>query len=482
MRRQIAIVTSIVFVVSIFAGVPAQSSNFSMGALLNSQWTCIDSNKSTNGPISEIKVAELEFAPTTVKKDKTFTTVTFTKFNLKSSKDLYTVVALAVFTQKKTYKQAFIPIKPIDGVQKLNFSVKVPTKEIKEIVLNITIQNPKNQKVGGSCIPTSVYTKMLPITLPTPTPTPTLTPTETAFKGDPVLEKIRQRLPFLKTKQASENKGTINWILGPNVPPGYQQSLEEQGNDLANAFPETYQWEGEAIIIIGDIFNWPLEEIKISNQCKSFVNQMITFWKDLPFLNNRLLAGASFCDGLPITVIRPNPSSPQAGADLMAQEIGGEIQFNAVKRNPRTSALDRGQLLIPNWYLQAGQTANAFIAYALKNKSITGAVDTVRLNSECQNVLLNQMRPESVAGLGVTNCDYTKGFASVRLMIALYGWDATERWFSGFTSSRDYEDAFLAAYGQSLAKFEALADDYWRYLYDPKYEPKELLAALSAAK
>ena len=92
------------------------------------------------------------------------------------------------------------------------------------------------------------------------------------------------------------------------------------------------------------------------------------------------------------------------------------------------------------------------------------------------------MRPDSVAGLGVTNCDYTKGFASVRLMIALYGWDATERWFSGFTSSRDYEDAFLAAYGQSLAKFEALADDYWKYLYDLKYEPKELIAALNAAK
>ena len=326
--------------------------------------------------------------------------------------------------------------------------------------------------------------KQAPSPTPTPavTPTPTPTPSATAFKGDPVLEKIRQRLPLLKTKQASENKGTINWILGPNVPSGYQKSLEEQGNDLANAFPETYQWEGAAIILIGDIFIWPLEEIKISNQCKGFVNQMITFWKDLPFLNNRLLAGASYCDGLPITIIRPNPSSPQAGADLMAQEIGGEIQFNAVRRNPRTSALDRGQLVIPNWYMQGGQTANAFIAYALKNKSITGAVDTVRLNSECQNVLLNQMRPESVAGLGVTNCDYTKGFASVRLMIALYGWDATERWFSGFTSSRDYEDAFLAAYGQSLAKFEALADDYWKYLYDLKYKPKELIAALNAAK
>ncbi len=67
-------------------------------------------------------------------------------------------------------------------------------------------------------------------------------------------------------------------------------------------------------------------------------------------------------------------------------------------------------------------------------------------------------------------------------MIALYGWDATVKWFSGFSTSRDYEEAFLVAYGQPLAKFEALADDYWDYLNGKTYEGKALLTALNAAK
>jgi hypothetical protein len=479
-NKRSVFITSTLLATLFLNSLTTATANFSVGALLNSQWTCIDPKLSSGGPISDIKVAELEFAPTTIKKDKTFTTVTFTKFKLKSSKGLFTAVALGVFTQTKTYKQSFIPIRPIDGVQKINFSVKVPTKEIKEIVLNITIQNPKNQKVGGSCIPTSVYTNMLPT--PTPTPSPTPTASSAGLKGDPVLEKIRQRLPMLETQQASENRGTINWIVGPNVPADYQKLLEQQSKDLESAFPITYQWEGPAIVIIGDVLTWPVSEIQISDQCKNFVNRMIESWKNLQNLDKRLLAGSSYCDSQSINVIRPNPSAPQPDADLMAQEIGVQIQVNSIKLNPKIATLRLDEIVVPNWFLQGGQSINSFIAFVYKNKNITGAIDKVYLSSECRNVLLNQMRPENSASLGITNCDYTKGFASVRLMIALYGWDATERWFSGFSSPRDYEDAFLAAYGQPLAKFEALADDYWRYLYDPKYEPKELIAALNAAE
>jgi hypothetical protein len=472
MRKRFLFVTSVVLSALVLNGLTAEGSNFNTGALLNSQWTCLDARLSNSGPISEQKIAELEFAPTTVKKDKTFTTVTFTKFNLKSSKGLFTSVGLQVFNGKKTYKQSFIPLKPMDGTQKINFSVKVPTQEIKDIVFGISIQDPKNRKIGGACIPTSLYTSMLPSPKPTSTPT--------AFKGDLVLEKIRQMIPMLKTDKVSENKGTINWIVGPNVPAGYKEALEEQGNDLAKAFPELYKWEGTADIIIGDILNWPVNEIKISAQCKKFVDGIIIFWKDLPYLNSRLLGGASSCDGHPIVVIRPNPSAPQPDADLMAQEIGGEIQYNAVKRNPRTSTLSRGELVIPNWYLQGGQSANAFIAFAYKNKSLTRAIDKVVGNTECRNVSLNQMRPENKAGQAISNCDYIKGFVSVRLMIALYGWDAAEKWFSGFSSSRDYEDAFLVAYGQPLTKFEALADDYWNYLNGMAFS-ENLVAALKVA-
>ena len=368
--------------------------------------------------------------------------------------------------------------------------------------LPTSLEAAVNPKIGGKCtkknqivlvgktklICTSVKKSLIwqkysekPTPTPTPTPIPTPTPTQTAFKGDPVLEKIRQMIPKLQPNKLSENKGTINWIVGSNVPTGYQKTLEEQGNDLASTFPDLYKWEGAADIIIGDILTWPVSEIKISNQCKTFVDRMIIFWKDLPFLNNRLLAGASSCDGHPIVVIRPNPAAPQPDADLMAQEIGGEIQFNAVRRNPRTSTLNRGELVIPNWFLQGGQSANAFIAFAYKNKSLTRAIDKFAGNTECRNVLLNQMRPDKQTNQGISNCDYTKGYVSVRLMIALYGWDATEKWFAGFTSSRDYEDAFMVAYGQPLTKFEELADDYWKYLNGIEFDSKNLLAALNLA-
>ena len=371
------------------------------------------------------------------------------------------------------------------------------------VVLLLGQMHPSNAavKVGDKCSKVGLIVKSKPtnficvksgkvnrlakvkqVATPTPTPTPTPTATAIAFKGDPVLEKLRQMIPTLKTNKVSENKGTINWILGPNVPAGYQKALEEQGNDLAVAFPDLYQWEGEAIIVVGDVFSWPVAEIKVSNQCKNFINQMISYWKDSPNLNNRLLGGQSYCDGQPITVIRPNPSSPQPDADLMAQELGVQIQANAIKRNPKTSSFQMNELVIPNWYLQGGQSAFALIAFAYKNKSTIGAIDKVYLSSECQNVSLNQMRPENIVRLGNTNCDYNKGFASVRLMIALYGWDATERWFSGFSTSIDFETAFLVAYGQSLVEFEILADAYWNYLYDIKLEPKDLITALNAAK
>jgi hypothetical protein len=212
-------------VLSILNGLSAQAANFSVGALLNSQWTCIDPNQSTNGPINEIKVAELVFAPTTVKKDKTFTTVTFTKFNLQSSKGLYTLVALAVFTRTKTYKQAFIPIKPIDGVQKLNFSVKVPTKEIKEIVLNISIQNPKNQKVGGSCIPTKVFEGMLPISTP---------------QGNPIEKPVPEnyvRADFAKPGENCSKVGELSFhVTGPmSCANGKWNLIEESKDSVASS-------------------------------------------------------------------------------------------------------------------------------------------------------------------------------------------------------------------------------------------------------
>jgi hypothetical protein len=94
---------------------------------------------------------------------------------------------------------------------------------------------------------------------------------------------------------------------------------------------------------------------------------------------------------------------------------------------------------------------------------------------------MKQMRPENKSALGDINCDFNKGFASMRLMIALYGWDATVKWFSGFTSKDDYENAFLKAFGKPLVEFETLSDEYWKFLNNAQFDAKALNEALSTA-
>jgi hypothetical protein len=469
MRKRFSLVTSVVLATSVLISPTAAGSNFNSGALLNSQWTCIDARLSTGGSISEQKFAELDFGPTTVKRDKTFTTVTFTKFNLKTNNYFFTRVALQVFKGTKTYKQSFLTLKSVNGVQKINFTVKVPTKEIKEIVFNVSIQSSKNPKVGGACIPNSVYNSLLPKNEPA------------SSAEDPVLTKIIKRLPDLPKPSGTTSQGEIRWVIAPSAPVGYKSALQAQSDDLASAFPLTYRWNKPATLIVGDLLTWTPDSAALNDECQIFVNRMKTFWKDLPNLDNRLLGGSSYCDGGSIVVIRPNPSAPNPDGDLMAQEIGIEIQANSLMSNPMTAKLSLDELVIPNWYIQAGQSANAFIAHAIKNRSIDGAINKIYLNPECSKVLMKQMRPENKSALGDINCDFNKGFASMRLMIALYGWDATVKWFSGFTSKDDYENAFLKAFGKPLVEFETLSDEYWKFLNNAQFDAKALNEALSTA-
>jgi hypothetical protein len=446
----------------------ASSANFSTGALLNQHWTCIKPNTGAVGPISDSKFAELELAPSSIKREKTYTTANFTSMELRNVKGIFTSLSLLVFKGTKTYKQSFISIKGVEGPQKISFSVKVPTADIQSIVFNISLENTKVSKSGGACIPTTVYNGLLPTGTP---PRPV----------DPVLQKISQRLLSLGSVSPQVNPGLINWVLSPNVPSSYKAVLEQQNNELFSAFPKLFRWDGKALIVVGDVLKWTPSSVDVSNSCMNFVQRLVTMWSPQPHLNERLLGGASYCDGHPVVVIRPNPSATGPDPDLIAQEIGGMIQVNAIHDNPRTSTLSMDDLRIPDWYMQGGQSVNAFIAGVFKSKSMAGAFSKAYLSPECATISLAQMRPEVKSNLGQVNCDYNKGFVATQLMVALYGWDATTRWFSGFTTGSDYESAFNVAFGKTLTEFESLADVYWKYLYDSKTDISLLQGALQAA-
>jgi len=162
MLKRLGIITCVAVSLSIFNGVAVEATNFSTGALLNAEWSCIKPEPKVKGPISDTKVAELKMAPTSVKAKNSLTTLQYTKFKLMPITGSYTMVSLQVFSEKKTYKQSFIKIKDTKSEQKINFSVQVPTSEMNKIVLNITIQNPSDKSSVASCIPNKVYQDLLP--------------------------------------------------------------------------------------------------------------------------------------------------------------------------------------------------------------------------------------------------------------------------------------------------------------------------------
>jgi hypothetical protein len=214
----------------------------------------------------------------------------------------------------------------------------------------------------------------------------------------------------------------------------------------------------------------------LSENCNRIYLQITNAWKKLPNLGQRLLAGQSYCDDHIIVIVRPDPSNPMPDADLMAQEFGMEIQENARYLNPSIANLNHGQLIIPDWYLQGSQSIFAYQVYVGERRTLSGAPSKAFVTPDCLTIQLQKL--EKLTQGVPSNCVYTKGFASVQLMIALYGWDATTKWFSGYTDATDYQGAFKKAYGDSLISFNKLADSYWKSLVNKKYVAKDVSARL----
>jgi len=297
-----------------------------------------------------------------------------------------------------------------------------------------------------------------------------------AVTKDPVIQKITTRIKEIPVNNVKAQVDSIDWVLSPKVPSSYKNALISQNQALANRFPTLFKWKGTALVLIGDPITWtPPEEI-LSNNCNRIYLQITNMWKKLPNLNERLLAGQSYCDNHIIVIIRPDPSNPIPDEDLMAQEFGMEIQENARYLNPSIANLEHGQLIIPDWYLQGAQSAIAYQVYIGARRTLSGAPNKVVITPDCLTITLQKL--EKFSNEIPLTCLYTKGFASVQLMIALYGWDATTKWFSGYTDASDYQGAFKKAYGDSLASFNKLADSYWKSLVDKKYVAKDVASRL----
>jgi hypothetical protein len=312
---------------------------------------------------------------------------------------------------------------------------------------------------------------LLPVFLVSITPTSSF-----ALTKDPVIQKITSRIKEIPVNNVKVQVDPIDWVLSPKVPSSYKNSLISQNQALANRFPTLFKWKGTALVLIGDPFAWTPPEGTLSENCNRIYSQITGMWEKLPNLDRRVLAGTSYCDDHIIVIVRPDPSNPKPDEDLMAQELGGEIQENARYLNPSIANLGHGELVIPNWFLQGAQSAIAYQVYVGERRTLSGAPSKAFVTPDCQTIQLQKL--EKLTNGVPSNCVYTKGFASVQLMIALYGWDATTKWFSGYTDASDYQGAFKKAYGDSLASFNKLADSYWKSLVNKKYVAKDVSARL----
>jgi len=468
MKPFAAIVISVVL--GLTNSLTAQAASPIQGAILTSDWSCI-SNKALEGKtLAESIVAKIKFGSPRLTKKSGNTTLTFERAELTTISGSWKSLLLAVRSDGKTYGQKFYTIDG-DGSFKLGFQTTFPTAVQKKLyfVINLHEKSPKST-LSAACSPTSSF------------PEPSVSsqqPSAQKQNGNPVFNRINSRIKELPVPSKSTSLPPIDWILQDSSFDSFQRGLLDQHSQLSAQYPTRYRWDGSALGVIGDFITWTPSSPLLTGQCTRFLTQVSDMWRALPFLDKRLLAGTTECESKVLAAFRPNPSNPIPDGDLMAQEFGGEIQMNSQRANPATAQVGRGALNIPNWYLQGGQTAIAFVAHVAAKRTIDGASSKAFVNDECRNVTLDSMNIKAGANGIPSSCVYSKGYATLQLMIALYGWDAPISWFAGFSNSEDFENAFKKAFGDSLSDFNKLADSYWAYLDNPRSISPGLLSRLT---
>jgi hypothetical protein len=450
--------------------VTAQAASPIQGAILTSDWSCISNQILEGKTLAESVVAKLKVnSPKSTRKGAN-TTLKFESAELTTVSGSWKSLLLSVKSSDRNYGQKILKMDG-DGLIKIGFQTTFPTALKKKLffLINIHETSPKSALIA-SCLPTSSF------------PQPSFssqTPSNQKQNGNPVFNRINSRIKDLPVPTKSTSLPSIEWILQDASVESFHKGLLEQHSQLSAQYPALYKWDGVGLGVIGDFIQWTPSSPLITGQCSRFITQVTEMWRALPFLEKRLLAGTTECESKVLAAFRPNPSNPIPDGDLMAQEFGGEIQINSQRANPATAQLGRGALNIPNWYLQGGQTGLAFVAHVAAKRSIDGASSKAFVNDECRNVSLESMNVKAGANSIPSSCVYSKGYAALQLMIALYGWDAPTAWFAGFTNSEDFESAFKKAYGDSLSDFNKLADSYWAFLDNPRNVSPELMARLA---
>jgi hypothetical protein len=462
MRKRFSIFTISVLAMSILNNTQADAQNFSTGALLNAQWTCINSKLSSGGVISETKVGEMIFSPYSRSTKNSVTTLKFNKLSLTALRGTYTKVSVLVFEGKKTYKRSLLNITNQSGEQKVSFSVQVPTAKMAQIVLNLTIQNPLDKDSVASCIPTSVYQGLLPATQPSANPNQNPGASNNANPVVAKINKIVRQLDFPKTIVAPP----VEWKFSTGTSTARLESLKQQHQRFSEAFPTLYLWERSALALVSSDATWLRVEMENAG-CKGGVIEPL---RRLEADEKLTGAGTSVCGGRLVAFFLDRNMSDSKWSNLVGSEFGGVIQENSFKKSPAYKSLNSNWYSSsPNWYAEGGQTVLSVIASAKVSRTWSH-----------QGRQLAQVTPYCIDDTLISFKCATIGEAGVELLISLYGWDSAFIWFENFDTSKSFEMSFMETFKDPYEKFQEWTLSYYRYLAKGQPLPKDLLDRLGA--
>ena len=303
---------------------------------------------------------------------------------------------------------------------------------------------------------------------------------ESTTQRDPVSAKLQAMMDFLPLPNFDSTPPTMSFILEDPSDSQYVNSLERQFLYLSQAYPE-FSWHGQGLTLMPKTEEWLVQKMEDLGCHDKAIE-----WSRKGFHEGTYVwgKGATECTSVqgPVAVIAntgPPWMDPGLGWDMIVSgEFSGIILENSFASNnlPSTSSMPLRyfNVSMPSWMREGAELAFHSVAHAKQTR--IWSFYSVDHRVTCGSEKLSDYSGFTTDGTG---CHYILGYAANELMLALYGWDAPQRWFSSFNGQLDPYVAFQNAYGEDFSVFERYVTEFVRFRAYGEPMSSELLQRLA---
>lgn len=299
------------------------------------------------------------------------------------------------------------------------------------------------------------------------------------YSSDPVTAKLQRQMSELPPPNTAAQVSPMRFILEEPGDEPWRAQLEPWFTYLAQAYPD-FSWQKQGFTIMPRTEAWLVQTMRdLGCGEQSIARTRRGFDEPSPVWGK----GATDCNPNlgPVAVISirlPVGNSPGLGwTSYVADEFSEVIRANRFAMNPLPmngpvpmTYFDVG---MPSWIREGVERAFHSVAQAKQTR--IWIFETYDPRKTCGTEILRDY-----AGFATdpNGCHYVLGRAATELMLALYGWDSPQLWFSSFGSQQDPYVAFRNAYGDDYSTFEEYVRQFvrWRAYGEPM--SAELLARL----